>query len=109
MKVVGSMYDPYRELITKMCAEGYTCKEICDRIGEGYNPINLNQYIHKRGIIHDAETVYGRRPKCNKCEYCIEVTNNMGNLTRVCLKSKKTIQAAVVYSPKWCERKGEND
>lgn len=107
-RVYTSMFDPYREQIEKWCDEGMTIREAHKMFPEGYSYEGLMSYIN---VHHIREGAWKReldaRRVCDKCEYCQEFKNSLGNVNvaenRICTLSWRIIGGSVRHCPRWCE------
>jgi len=106
----ASMYDPFFDEIKAWCDAGVPVKEMVSRIGAGYSVQGVYQYIRTKGFRYSRDhNIYASRCKCDECEYCREYINTNNTKGRICIKSWKSIQPLVRYSPEWCERNKGND
>lgn len=55
------------------------------------------------------EKYISRLPKCDKCEYCLFVSDRKNaSDRRVCLKQQEIIDNRIVSSPSWCPKREGN-
>ena len=103
-----SIFDPFREQIEKCCDEGMTIREAHKMFPAGYSYQGLMTYIK---VNHIREGAWKReleaRRICDKCEYCQQFKNSMGNVNvaenRICKLSWRIINGSVRHCPRWCE------
>lgn len=113
MRKGSSMFNPYREDIEMLCAQGLTLKEMMTKLPPNFRYEGLYNYILINNI-RDVNLIKEKKGinVCDRCEYCRKIKNVKGEYNkadnRLCTKSWRLIQYSVKLSPVWCER-GKDD
>lgn len=112
---VGSIYDPYKELIEECVGAGLSMEMTAQIVGRYlFEPTKegIYSYCRARGISSETAKMKSRQerfihlPNCNDCSECYKVASVDGNSeTRVCDNHKQIIANAVVHCPEWCPKR----